>query len=546
MIGVLCPPAQRSVVREFFELFKTPWEFWVPGHTYGAVIVGIDEVPEVEAPIVLVYGSGPRSVDERYGLTANSTRHGMVIDDQGARLPVHRRCLAFHGPAGDAVCRSTSNETVAVRFKARATRVYRFGFDLFDEVAFLLSEGQPVAHGSCPSLDLHVALLRRSLLESGVPLVEIPPAPAGHPFIVCLTHDIDYVSMRDHAMDHSMWGFLYRSTVGAARDLVRRRISVGRAIRMWRAACSLPLVLLGWIKDYWEPFEWYLRVESGLPATYFIIPFKRRVGDRVEGRYAARRATAYDVGDIAPSVERLLSLGCEIGVHGIDAWHDDAKGRAELQRVASVSGTATLGIRMHWLLQDAATPRVLEQAGYTYDSTCGYNDTVGYRAGTTQVFRPLGVSTLLELPMHIQDGALFYPQKMDLSEPEADRHCGVIIDHATANGGVVTLLWHDRSHGPERFWGEFYAGLVHRLKNAGAWFGSAGQVVGWFAARRDVQFVVDRDSGVVQGLRYRGSPISPPLRVRVHRPGVAGAGQPRCIEQSWDGSVPLELSAVAL
>ena len=30
----------------------------------------------------------------------------------------------------------------------------------------------------------------------------------------------------------------------------------------------------------------------------------------------------------------------------------------------------------------------LDEAGFEYDSTVGYNDAVGYRAGTSQVFRP--------------------------------------------------------------------------------------------------------------------------------------------------------------
>ena len=85
---------------------------------------------------------------------------------------------------------------------------------------------------------------------------------------------------------------------------------------------------------------------------------------------------------------------------------------------------------MHWLLRDANTPSVLEQAGYAYDSTVGYNETVGYRAGTSQVFRPSGATTLLELPLHIQDGALFYPQRLDLSEPEAEKRCQALIDNA--------------------------------------------------------------------------------------------------------------------
>ena len=77
-----------------------------------------------------------------------------------------------------------------------------------------------------------------------------------------------------------MWGFLYRATVGAVRNFVRRRVSFRRLLQSWLAAASLPLIYAGWARDFWEPFEWYLEAERGLPATYFLIPFKQRAGDR--------------------------------------------------------------------------------------------------------------------------------------------------------------------------------------------------------------------------------------------------------------------------
>src|SRR5262249_53126529 len=155
---------------------------------------------------------------------------------------------------------------------------------------------------------------------------------------------------------------------------------------------SLPFVYLGWARDFWEPFDWYLRVEEGLPATYFLIPFKRRPGEHVLAPGAARRGAGYDVGDIAPQASTLQHHGAELGVHGIDAWHSVAHGRAELARIAALSGAARIGIRMHWLCGDDNTPRVLEQAGYAWDASLGYNETVGYLNGTTQPFRPGGAT----------------------------------------------------------------------------------------------------------------------------------------------------------
>jgi len=350
--------------------------------------------------------------------------------------------------------------------------------------------------------------------------------PHGYEFTVCLTHDIDFVGIRNHLCDHSMFGFILRGTIGALNRFARGRLSLSRLLRCWAAVMSLPLVFLRVMRDFWEPFEWYLEVEKGLPATYFIIPFKGHAGVRLPAKHASRRAAAYDVRDIQTSIRALLNNGCEVGVHGLDAWHDSEKGREELQRIAEVANARVTGIRMHWLLQDANTPRVLEKGGFTYDSTCGYNNNVGYRAGTTQVFRPFGLTKLLELPLHIQDGALFYPQQLNLSDNEAKVRCAAIIRHAERVGGVVTVLWHDRSHGPERFWGEFYKELVTDLKRRKAWFASAQQAVDWFGCRRAATF--DSDSNTV---RHK---IQPLLNVRVYKGSRDGASS-ILADVPWDG-----------
>jgi len=390
-----------------------------------------------------------------------------------------------------------------------------------------------------PTLDMHIALLRNWILEAGIPLVEIPPAPADHSCLVCLTHDIDFIGIRNHRFDHTMWGFLYRSSIGAVRDVLRRRISLVRCLKMWAAAASLPLVYLKLVRDFWDPFDWYLRVEKRLPATYFIIPVKGRPGDRVNGRHASRRAAAYDISDLADRVPVLQKAGCEIAAHGIDAWHSVDKAREERTRLEAVTGAPAAGIRMHWLLRDADTSSVLDRAGYAYDAGLGYNETIGYRNGTTQVFRPLGARTLLALPLHIQDGALFFPQRLDLSEPDARRRCDVLLANARRLGGALTILWHDRSHGPERFWGDFYVDLVRALGSIGGWFGTAAQVVRWFEQRRAVRF--ERAAGgdaVRTAVRYRGPEIRPPLKIRVHRGSTA-------VDLPWNGQSWVELDDVA-
>lgn len=541
MIGVISKSNQVEAVEEFFQLFKTPWEFYRPGEAYSVVIATSGELSKVRSNLLLVYGPETKSIDAHVGINLGKRLESSFLTHRDAAIAIYGGVCTFADASSGSPCVKAGTETVGLKIDGSDTTVIRLGYDLFDEVQFLLTTGQPSENAYSPALDAHISMLRAWILEEGIPLMEIPPVPAGCNFTVCLTHDIDFIGIRQHKFDHTMLGFLYRSTVGAVRNLLRGRISIHRLVENWRAAASLPFVYLGWAKDFWEPFEWYLKAEENQPATYFLIPFRRRAGEYVPGRHQSRRATAYDVTDLTDRVAALKKQGCEVGVHGLDAWHSVEKGRAELERVSDVTGQSSTGIRMHWLLQDSKTMEVLEESGFAYDSSAGYNETIGYRNGTTQVFRPLRSRTLLELPMHIQDGALFYPQRLDLSEDQALERCQSLIDHAIESGGVLTLLWHDRSHGPERFWGDFYLTLLNKLKSPNVWFGSAGQVVDWFRKRREVQFErVETSDGVHVRPRYSGGEVQPPFKIRVYAPATSPSAQmpPDFADIAWNGKSP--------
>ncbi len=494
MIGVLSKSSERAEVEEFFQLFKTPWEFFRPAGVYDVVLVNTTEIPKLDARLVLSFGAEEQRADIPFNAEKDARLENVQVDFHGTRFPIYGPLQTFKDAGASILTLCEKPGAAAVKRKSSNSICYRFGYDLFREIRQLLTEGQPVQNAHIPTLEMHIEVLRACILKEGLSLVEVVPRPAGADFIVCLTHDIDFVGIRRHFFDHTMFGFLYRSTFGAVLDFMRSRISFGRLVRILAAAGCLPFIYAGWIKDYWMPFDWFLRVEKGLSPTYFLIPFKKRAGEKVSAKHPERRATAYDVTDLPDWTTKLLEQGCEIGVHGIDAWHSAEKGREEIKRTEAVTGKPVAGIRMHWLLQDHNTFKVLEEAGFQYDSTGGYNETVGYRQGTGQVFGPLGFRKILELPLHIQDGALFFPQRLGLSEAEASRRCHEIIRSAEKFGGVLNVLWHDRSHGPERFWGEFYSDLVSELKTRKVWFATGSQAVEWFGARRDIHFEQSGDT----------------------------------------------------
>jgi hypothetical protein len=101
-----------------------------------------------------------------------------------------------------------------------------------EDVRRLLTDGK----GLEPALELRIAKLRDAILEAGPPFVEVLPTPAGYSFTACLTHDIDFIGIRQHRFDHTMWGFLYRSTLGAVREFARGRMGLRKLLRVWKAA----------------------------------------------------------------------------------------------------------------------------------------------------------------------------------------------------------------------------------------------------------------------------------------------------------------------
>jgi len=518
LIGVLVKENQRRVVEEFFELFKTPWEFYKAGRRYDVVLSNVDEPEEVQAKLLVIYDNYGHRADHQNGVGADSRNESVYFDHNGIKVPVYGEWRLFEntGKGTPLLTGPKGNFAVKVTEQPGET-VIRVGYDLFREVELLLIQNQPSEFAHLPTLDLHICVLRNWILNAGLSLVEISPTPLGFNFTVCLTHDIDFVGIKNHKFDHTMLGFLYRSTVSAVGRCLKGRISIGRLFESWRAAFSLPFVYLGLARDFWEPFAWYANVENGLAATYFLIPFKGRAGEQVPGSHPSRRAAAYEASDIAQAAAVLQRNGNEVGVHGIDAWHSVERGRSEAAKIAKTIDQPPVGIRMHWLLQDSKTPFVLEESGYAYDSTAGYNEFPGYRNGTSQVFRPLGTNSLLELPLHIQDGALFYPQNLNLTEPEAQKYCQRFLGNARETGGVLTILWHDRSHAAERFWGDFYAHLVETLKSSNVWFATCAQVTGWFRNRREIRFEIrSSEKGTVTAVCYRGDKPVHPFQVKIY------------------------------
>ena len=522
MIGVVADPFDLEVVEEFFQLFKTPWELAVPGKSYRVVLSASESRAAVDARVMLVYGAAQRPIDDEVGNTAIRIRGPIDVTLDGERVPLYNDVSVFEGDTLDGFLTSPRGN-ITYRHQQQRRTIWRIGYDLFQEVRILVSKGQPVVNAHVPTLELHITALRRLLVESEVPFVEVLPRPLGYDFTCCLTHDLDFFGIRRHGLDMTMAGFVARASFGTFVEWLLGRRPVSEAFENWRALASLPFVFLRITRDFWQPVEDYAHADNRRPSTYFVVPFKGLPGVSPDGSVNSRRAVKYQASDVKDDLRRAADHGRELALHGIDAWRDRESGRIEKDQVTALTGQKRVGVRMHWLYFADQSPKELESAGFDYDSTCGYNDAVGYRAGTSQVFRLPGTRSLMELPLAIMDTALLYRDRMNLRRDEALQHCFRIVADMQRFGGTLVVNWHDRSLAPERLWGRAYDALLEEVTaRHRVWFATASEAVDWYRWRRSIGFRMDSNCRVTLSAD-RSDPTLPGARIAVCRPAPDGA-----------------------
>src|SRR6266446_5012801 len=256
MIGVIANPQEHEVAREFFELFKTPWEFCRKDRQYDVLLCAGEGQFDTTAKVSLVYAGRKTDFDVHQKTPiGRQARHGSVLSYQGNQIPIYGDTVTFPEKERGLLTEEGSQECAAFLEESSGKVMARIGYDLFAEIRSLLTVGQPAANANVPTLELHIALLRNLITGCGVPLTEIPPVPDGYRFIACLTHDVDHPSIRQHKWDHTMLGFLYRAAFGSLLRSIRGQMPVRDLLTNWSAALKLPFVYLGLAKDFWRDFD---------------------------------------------------------------------------------------------------------------------------------------------------------------------------------------------------------------------------------------------------------------------------------------------------
>jgi len=166
--------------------------------------------------------------------------------------------------------------------------------------------------------------------------------------------------------------------------------------------------------------------------------------------------SGYDLADarIARVMRWARDQGIEMGVHpGYDTFLAPALLQEQVQRCRKALQSNGIGGRQHYLRWCPETWLHWEQCGLLYDSSVGFVQRAGFRAGTCVPYLPWlweenRPADLLEIPLVVMDGTLLSPDCMALEPGQVQGVVESLRQHCAAVGGVFTLLWHNTSLGP--------------------------------------------------------------------------------------------------
>jgi hypothetical protein len=162
-----------------------------------------------------------------------------------------------------------------------------------------------------------------------------------------------------------------------------------------------------------------------------------------------------------------------------------ASERESLSDAVGIDITVT---RQHYLHFDIGrTPEVQARSGLRVDSTLGFNRNIGFRAGTSLPFHHFDLANretldVLELPLVVQDGALFGRNALELDHEMARRTIIKFTDTVAEVGGVLTLLFHPHSLADPGV-RDLYRFSLEYAAGAGGWLASLGSIASWWKKR---------------------------------------------------------------
>jgi peptidoglycan/xylan/chitin deacetylase (PgdA/CDA1 family) len=213
----------------------------------------------------------------------------------------------------------------------------------------------------------------------------------------------------------------------------------------------------------------------GAKSTFYFL-----VLDPIEEDYT------YRIEDCEPALGDIIDRGFEVGLHGGHGSYISAEEiKAKKERLEKIANTRVTGYRNHFLrFRVPETWEYLHEAGFSYDSTLGYAECVGFRNGMCHPFRPFNRNTgkpvdILEIPLNIME--ITFENHLNLDPAHTWELTKQLIDTAEQYQGVLTILFHNVAFMRDQW--KFYEKILKYCAEKNAWMTSGEQISRWWKDR---------------------------------------------------------------
>lgn len=235
-------------------------------------------------------------------------------------------------------------------------------------------------------------------------------------FEVLLTHDVDNVSSKN---------------IYILLHLLKENIMKKKYINAFRD------ILYYSSKNRYNMFKEYLEIEKkydGISDFYFILGQK--------GRYGRRYSLDY----IKEELKMLKENNNGIGMHTNYYYYNDCekvfKDKKSLEKFLQQEVVCCRNHYLRFNIPDSW--EVLSNINMKYDTTLGYSDDNGFRAGTCLSFIPFNLNSnslisIYEVPLAIMD---ILVMENNYSYEEKFNKVKAILDYSKKYKGTISVLWH--------------------------------------------------------------------------------------------------------
>ncbi len=277
----------------------------------------------------------------------------------------------------------------------------------------------------------------------GSPFVRKAFWPGAAEFAVTLTHDVDRLTA---PLNHVF--------------KVRKRFPTSLVIKR----------ILSLEDPYWNIEKMAkLEAEFGFTSSFYLL-----VHD-------------YDLADKREYVRDLVEKGWDIGLHGSFGTHESTERmREDIARFEKEMGIKPAGIREHYLKFDASkTWEIMDELGFVYDTTWGFNQKPGFKAGVSFPYHPPSSNfrslRILEVPLVLMDTSLW--GYMHLDEEQGYSEVEKVLARVKTENGLFTILWHQEAL--QMKGGRLYPRILSLMAKENCFVADAKRIAEWWINREN-------------------------------------------------------------